>query len=324
MDDLLDVSRISQGKIELREERVDLAQAVNHAVEAARTLFNDMNQVLTIVLPPSPLFLRADPTRLAQVLGNLLNNACKYTDKGGRISLTVEREREQAVIRVRDTGIGLTAAQRTSIFDMFMQVDTSLGRSGGGLGLGLTLVKTLVEMHGGTVEVHSAGVGEGSEFVVRLPIPLEGPDRPAEPTVGASPGESPPAPARRVLRILVVDDNRDAATSLTMLLEQGGNEMHTAYDGLEAVEAAATFRPDVVLLDLGLPKMDGYEAARRIREQPWGKTMVLVALTGWNQDEDRRKTTAAGFNGHMVKPVDQAALMKLLDQTGATGPRVDA
>ncbi len=303
VDDLLDVSRISRGKIELRGGRIELASVVNHAVEAARPLLESGDHELTVTLPPQPIYLHGDPTRLAQVVGNLLSNACKFTDKGDRIWLTVEREDAQAVIRVRDTGIGIAADQLPRIFDMFMQVDTSLERSVGGLGVGLTLVKNLVEMHGGAVEVHSAGVGQGSEFVVRLPVLVETPK--PEPTVS----EPTPTAARR---ILLVDDNRDSAESLAMLLTLAGNETHTAHDGLEAVEAAAAFRPDVVLLDIGLPKLNGYEACRRIREQPWGKTMVLVAVTGWGQEEDRRKSKDAGFDAHMVKPVDYAALMKLL------------
>ena len=305
VDDLLDVSRISRGKIELRKDRVELASAVNHAVEAARTLVQCMEHDLTVTLPPLPIYLNADPTRLAQVLGNLLSNACKFTDKGGRISLTVEREGKQAVIQVRDNGIGIAADQLPRIFDMFMQVDTSLERSVSGLGIGLTLAKNLVEMHDGTLEVHSAGAGQGSEFVVRLPIMVETPNPRPEPTVS----EPTTTTARR---ILVVDDNRVSADSLARLLKLTGNETHTAYDGLEAVQAAATLRPDVVLLDIGLPKLNGYEVARRIREQPWGKTMVMVALTGWGQEEDRRKSSESGFNGHMVKPIDHAELMKLL------------
>ncbi len=311
VDDLLDVSRISRGKIELRKGRVELASVVNQAVEAARPLLESRDHELTVTLPPQPMYLNTDPTRLAQVVGNLLNNACKFTERSGRIWLAVEREGEQVVIRVRDTGIGIAAGELTRIFEMFTQVDTSLERTQSGLGIGLTLVKNLVELHDGTVEAHSAGVGQGSEFVVRLPILVEKPEPPPpEPTVG----EPTPTTARR---ILVVDDSRDSAESLAILLGLTGNKTHTAHDGLEAVEAAATFKPDVVLLDIGLPKMNGYEAARKIREQPWGKKMVLVALTGWGQDEDRQKAREAGFDGHMVKPVDRAALTKLLAELGA-------
>lgn len=306
VDDLLDMSRISRGKIELRKGRVELASAVHHAVEAARPLVASMGQELTVTLPPEPIYLNADPTRLAQVVGNLLNNACKYTGKGGRIRLTVEREGEQAVIAIRDDGIGIAADQLPLIFDMFSQVRGPLQRAQGGLGIGLTLVKRLAEMHDGTVEAYSAGVGQGSEFVVRLPITAAAPEPPLpQPTAG-----EPATPAAR--RILVVDDNPDTATSLATLLELSGNETHVAHDGLEAVAAAASFRPDIVLLDIGLPKMDGFEAARKIRAEPWGKTMVMVALTGWGQEEDRRESRESGFDGHMVKPVEFAALTKLL------------
>lgn len=306
VDDLLDVSRISRGKIELRKGRIELASAVHHAVEAARPLIASMGQELTVTLPRGPIYLNADPTRLAQVVGNLVNNACKYTGRGGRIRLTVEREGEQAVMAIRDNGIGIAADQLPLIFDMFSQVRGPLLGSQGGLGIGLTLVKRLVEMHDGTVEARSAGVGQGSEFVVRLPIAAAAPEPPApEPTVG-----EPATPTAR--RILVVDDNPDTATSLATLLELTGNETHIAHDGLEAVAAAAAFRPDIVLLDIGLPKMDGFEAARKIRAEPWGRTMVLVALTGWGQEEDRRESRESGFDGHMVKPVDFAALKKLL------------
>jgi two-component system CheB/CheR fusion protein len=315
VDDLIDVSRISLGKVDLRTERVELVLAVNHAVEDARVLFNNMKQDLSVVVPPQPVYLNADPTRLTQVLGNLLSNACKYTGKGGRILIAVERDGEQAVIRVRDNGIGLSADQKAGIFEMFVQVDTSPERSGSGLGLGLTLVRTLVEMHGGTVEVHSAGLGQGSEFVVRLPIMSATGSPPL-----LEPGEDTQMPTA-TRRILVVDDNPDAVMSLAILLEQSGNEIQTAQDGLEAVAAAETFRPDIVLLDLGLPKLNGYDTARRIREQPWGKTMLLVAMTGWGQPEDRRKSAEAGFNLHLVKPVNQDVLMKLLAGTEPGAPR---
>jgi len=322
VDDLLDVSRISRGKIELRRGRIELASAVHHAVEAIRPQCKSMDHALTVTLPPKPLFLNADPTRLAQVVGNLLNNACKFTDKGGQIWLTVEVasrecERPEAVIRVRDNGIGIAADQLPRIFEMFTQLDTSLERSVSGLGIGLTLVRNLVEMHDGTVEVHSAGVGQGSEFVVRLPLwKDEGgrmKDEPGQDSLHPSSFRSHPSK-----RILVVDDNRDSATSLAMVLKLTGHETHTAYDGLEAVEAAAVFRPDVVLLDIGLPKLNGYDACRKIREQPWGKGMVLIALTGWGKDEDRRKSQEAGFDSHLVKPVDHAALTKLLAELRPT------
>ncbi len=310
VDDLLDVSRISRGRIELRKGPVELASVVHHAVEAARPLSDSLGHELTVTLPPEPVYLEADPTRLAQVLGNLLNNASKYSGTRGRIWLSVDREGDAAVIRVRDTGIGIAPDQLSRIFDMFMQVDTSLERTTSGLGIGLTLVKNLVEMHGGTVEVHSAGVGSGTEFIVRLPILTEPPPTGVE-------GLLATASITTHCRILVVDDNRDAAESLVMLLTLTGNEMRAAYDGIEAVEAAATFKPDVVLLDIGLPKLNGYEVARRLRQQPGGKDRVLIALTGWGQDEDRQKSKDAGFDAHLVKPVDHAALQELLSKLGS-------
>jgi CheY-like chemotaxis protein len=257
-------------------------------------------------MPPQPIHVDGDAARLAQVVGNLLNNACKFTPKDGRIRLTAERSGDQAIIRVQDNGIGLAAEQLSRIFEMFAQVDTSLERSQSGLGLGLPLVKKLVEMQGGFVEAHSAGLGQGSEFTVRLPMLVEIPTTlPAQPPISERTAISP-------RRILVVDDNSDSATSLAMLLKLGGNETHTAFDGLEAVNMAAAFRPDVVFLDIGLPKLNGYETARKIREQPWGKNVVLVALTGSGQDEDRQKSKDAGFNDHIIKPVSYATLLKVL------------
>jgi signal transduction histidine kinase len=306
VDDLLDVSRISRDRIELRREPIELAAVVQHAVEAVRPDYESMEHELTVTLPPQPTYLNADPIRLAQVVGNLLSNACKFTEKGGRIQLTVEQVGKQAVIRVQDTGIGIAAEQLLRIFEMFTQVDTSLGRSRNGLGIGLTLAKQLVELHGGTVQARSAGVGQGSEFVVLLPVlstPL--PPLPREPS-----GVKPVATVQR--RILVVDDNPDAAESLAMLLKLSGHDVHIAHDGLEAVEEAAKLQPDVILLDIGLPRLDGYEAARRIRKQPRDKGVILVALTGWGQDEDRRRSEEAGFDAHMIKPVDLDALANLL------------
>jgi two-component system CheB/CheR fusion protein len=306
VDDLLDVSRISQGRLELRKERTELAAVVSQAVEAARSLLAAEQHDLSITLPSQPLYLDADPVRLAQVVGNLLSNACKFTHRGGRIRLEVEREGDQAVVRVQDNGIGIAGEQLGRIFDLFMQVDTSLERSVSGLGIGLTLVKKLVELHGGAVEAKSAGVGRGSEFVLRLPLLLE---TAAARAAGPAAGESAFATPRR---ILIVDDNRDAAESLALLLGITGNQTQTAYDGLEAVETAEKFKPDLVLLDIGLPKLNGYEACRRIREQPWSRGMKLVALTGWGQEEDRSRASDAGFDSYMVKPVDYAALKALL------------
>ena len=314
VDDLLDVARISRGKIELRRERVELASVVHSALEAVRPLLERMGHELTVTMPSAPVYVNADPTRLAQVVGNLLNNACKFTRRGGHVWLAVEDEDGNAagevVIRVRDTGVGIAADQLSRIFDMFAQVDSSLERTTAGLGIGLTLVSTLVGLHGGTVQVRSGGIGQGSEFVVRLPIMVDPPQplpRPApiEPTAGAG------------RRILVVDDNRDAVESLAMLLQLGGHETHMAHDGLEAVEAAKALQPDVIFLDVGLPGLNGYEAARRIRKQQEDKRIVLVALTGWGQEDDRRRSKQAGFDAHLVKPVDPATLAKLLHELGA-------
>ena len=312
VDDLLDVSRISRGRIELKRERVELASVVYQSVEACRPLAECAKHEVTVTLPPEPIHLHADPVRLAQVFGNLLNNACKYTEAGGRIGLSAELasgggQPPEVVVKVKDSGIGIPPDKLDSIFGMFTQVDRTLERSQGGLGIGLTLAKRLVEMHGGSVRAFSEGPGRGSEFVVRLPVLIVEPrkSQPAEPT-----GNEPPAPTAR--RVLVVDDNPDSAASLAMLLKLAGNETCTAHDGLEAMKTAETFRPDVVFLDIGLPKLNGRDAARRIREQPWGTKMVLVALTGWGQDEDRRRSQEAGFDHHMVKPIDYAVLNKLL------------
>jgi PAS domain S-box-containing protein len=308
VDDLLDMNRITRGKIELRTEHIELTPVINQAVEATRALYQSMDHELTVTVPPQPIYLDADPTRMAQVMGNLLNNACKFTERGGHIHLSVEQEGESVAIRVRDSGIGIVAEQLPHVFDMFMQVDTSLERSRGGLGIGLMLVKNLVEMHHGTVEAHSDGLGRGSEFIVRLPMLVAD----AQPQAMA-PVSKPTSTLRR--RILIVDDNRDGATSLALLLTVNGHETDTAHDGLEAIEVAERFRPDTVLLDIGLPKLNGYEVCRRIREQPWAKDVLLVAVTGWGQEEDRYRSKEAGFNTHIVKPVDTDALVKILDST---------
>ncbi len=314
VDDLLDVSRITLGKLELRKERVELATVVGNAVEASRTPIEQQGHELTVVLPPTPILLDADPIRLAQVFQNLLNNAAKYSDKGGQIRLSAELASapDEVVVRVKDSGIGIPAAQLSNVFEIFLQVDKAWKRVQGGLGIGLSLVKGFVEMHGGRVEAHSDGPGKGSEFVVRLPLWKEEGGRRKEEseTDPAHPSSFIPPPSKR--RILVVDDIRDNADSLALLLRLMGHEIATAHDGLEAVEAAGTFRPDVILLDIGLPKMNGYEAARRIRAQPWGQGMVLTALTGWGQEEDRLRSAAAGFDHHLVKPVDPVELEKLL------------
>ena len=315
VDDLLDVSRITKGKIELRKERVELAVLVNTAVEACRPLIQKLGHELIVTVPPQPIHLIADPTRLSQVLLNLLNNAAKYTDQAGRIWVTAEQHNNHVMIRVEDTGIGIPEEMLPRVFEMFTQVDRSLERTEGGLGIGLTLVKRLVEMHGGTVEARSDGPGKGSQFVVSLPFAEEFTDQRTQEPIRDR--ESLVTPVTR--RILVVDDNWDAAESLVMLLRMMGNEVHTAQDGLEAVEIAAAVRPEVVLLDIGLPRLNGYEAARQIREQVGGAEMVLVALTGWGQEEDRRRSKEAGFDHHLTKPVDFDTLQELIADMNRAG-----
>ncbi len=307
IDDLMDVSRISRGKIELQSRPLEVASVVHQAVEASRPLIKDNGLDLTVTMPPAPMYVNADPTRLAQVIGNLLNNAAKFTPKGGHVWLSVERDQDQAIIRVRDSGVGIAAQDLPRIFDMFIQVDTSLERARGGLGIGLTLARSLVELHEGTIVVHSAGPGSGSEFVVCLPVLAESP--PLLSTQTSQEGVTPGAMRRR---ILVVDDNQDAAEALALLLDHHGHEVRMAHDGLEAVEAAAAFMPDVVLLDIGLPKLNGYEAARRIRSLRGGDPLLLIALTGWGQDADRRRSAEAGFDVHLVKPVDHLTLSRTI------------
>jgi PAS domain S-box-containing protein len=305
IDDLMDVSRINRGKIELKRGRIELAQVVQGAVETSRPLIEECGHELIVTLPARPIVLDADLTRLTQVLWNLLNNAAKYMQRGGRIDLCVESHGSKVVVSVKDNGIGIPADNLPTIFGMFSQVESSLSRSQGGLGIGLYLVKSLVEMHGGSVQVRSEGLDKGSEFAICLPISVR-----EEPGHETTAGEA--AAPTSSLRILVVDDNLDAVTSLAMLLSTMGNTVRTAHDGEEAVRAASDFRPHVALLDIGMPKMNGYEAASAIRQQPWGHEVVLVAVTGWGQDEDKRRSKEAGFDHHMVKPVDPYAVMKQL------------
>jgi PAS domain S-box-containing protein len=307
IDDLMDLSRISRGRIELRRQRIELAQVIAEAVESSRPLVEQQGHKLTVSLPPPPVLLDADQTRLAQVFLNLLNNAAKFSEKSGRIDLTAERQGSDVVVSVKDTGIGIPAANLGSIFEMFSQVEGTLSRSQGGLGIGLCLVKRLVEMHDGQIEARSEGPDKGSEFLVRLPMVLE--QSPDQRTSDSSGDLVLPTPG---LRILVVDDSQDAAISLALLLGSMGNTTWLAHDGQEAVARAEEHQPDVVLLDIGLPKMNGYDAARAIRREPWGRNMVLIAVTGWGQDEDKRKAKEAGFDRHLVKPVDPRSLMKLL------------
>ena len=294
IDDLLDVSRISRNKMELRRERVLLGDVIGSAVETARPLIEAAGHDLSASMPPGPVFLDADLTRLAQVFSNLLTNSAKYTGRGGKIRLAAERRGGEVVVTVRDNGIGIPAAALGNIFDMFSQVDRSVERSTGGLGIGLALVKGLVEMHGGTVTAASEGEGKGSAFTVRLPT-VEGRPAPLKPGF-ADHGQH--GPGRRVL---VVDDNRDGAVSMAMMLRLMGDEVRTAHDGVEAVEVAEQFHPEVILMDVGMPRLNGLDATKRIREQPWGEGMTIIALTGWGQDGDKERSREAGCNGHLVK-----------------------
>jgi PAS domain S-box-containing protein len=331
VDELMDVSRISRGKVALSREQVEIASIIEQAVETSRPAIDLAQQTLTVTLPPKPIHLQADPLRLVQVFSNLLNNACKYSQPGSHILVTVDliapnlpsSENSALTISVKDTGIGISAEMLPKIFTIFTQVEGAFERASGsrlpaqnGLGIGLTLVKQLVEMHGGSVQAYSEGLGKGSEFRVQLPIviePIAIEPIVIEPIQSRTPNHSEP-PAMSPRRILIVDDNEDSAVTLSVLFEMSGDDTQTAEDGLKAVAAAETFRPDVVLLDIGLPGLNGYEVAEAIRAQPWGETMVLVALTGWGQDEDRKKSKAAGFDAHMVKPVDHEALLTLLDE----------
>jgi CheY-like chemotaxis protein len=304
VDDLLDISRITRGTIALRRQPCELRTILSMAIEASRPAIEAARVELTVSMPRQDVELDADPARLSQVFSNLLTNAAKYTDRGGHIWLIAERRESEVLVVVRDNGIGIRPEMLSRIFEMFTQVDKT-DRSFGGLGIGLSLVRVLVELHGGTVEAHSEGPGRGSEFRVRLP-------NVADATILRHSTSASPAEHTAPRRIVVVDDNRDAANALSIMLRLMGHEVRTAHDGLEALEAIEVFRPDVVLLDLGMPKLNGYETARRIRSEPWGRNAILVAVTGWAQDEDRRRTRDAGFDAHLVKPVGRETLEALL------------
>jgi two-component system CheB/CheR fusion protein len=308
IDDLLDISRISRNELDIRKEVVELATVLESAVESSRPFLEQSGHELTVSLPPEPLPLSADPVRLSQVFLNLLNNAAKYTPRGGRIWLAAKREGSDVVVSVRDNGIGIPGNMLTRIFDMFAQVDRSLEQSRGGLGIGLTLVRRLVEMHDGGIEARSAGPDQGSEFIVRLPL-IQPPPQPPPKRAG------PRSRALSGCRILVVEDNEDSADSLGMLLRLKGNDIRIAHDGLEAVALAEAFHPELVLLDIGLPKLNGYEVAERIRGRPWARDATLVALTGWGQEEDRRRSQEAGFHFHIVKPLELEVLETMLDES---------
>ena len=308
IDDLLDVSRISRGQLELRRERFDLAEVVDATVEACRHEIHARQHALRVSMPPERVGLHADRERLIQILSNLVTNAAKYTPEGGHLEVTGRVHGETLELSVSDDGIGIPPEKQAEIFELFAQVDRSFDRQGG-LGIGLTLVQQLVQLHGGTIEARSDGVGRGSTFVVRLPI--------VSTATEAASARRPVAPPERVARrILAADDNRDAAESLAMLLKLDGHDVRIAFDGDSAISAAGEFLPDVALLDIAMPKRDGFQVARHIRAQPWGRDILLVALTGWGQDGDRARARAAGFDAHLVKPVDPGALNEVLSGRG--------
>ena len=329
VDDLLDVSRITRGKINLTKEPLGISDLIARAVETTHPLVVERAHDLAVEVPDEPLKVFGDPTRLTQALGNILSNAAKYTERGGRIMVAARRDGAEVTIRVRDTGEGIPADLLPVIFNLFTQLDRTSGHAQGGLGIGLSLVRKLVEMHGGSVSAHSDGVGKGSEFVIRLPLHVELEENPDETAPnGRSESERSDARAGSVKRpvvadghdagepvkrrILLADDNSDALESLATLLQLGGHDVVTASNGALALECAERHKPEVMLLDIGMPMLDGYEVARRVRVQPWGRQITLVALTGWGQDSDRRRSREAGFDSHLVKPLDIDKLTELL------------
>ncbi len=322
VDDLLDVSRVTRGHITLRKEAVELSAVVERAVEISRPLIESRRHELIEALPDGPVWLDADPVRLAQVIANLLNNAAKYTEERGRIVLSAAREGGDVVLRVKDNGLGIAPDVLPRVFELFTQDHRTLDRSQGGLGIGLTMVKGLVEMHGGGVRAFSEGPGKGSEFVVRLPLlQLQSADCRLQNENGAgkaAPSSNPQSKISNLQsrKVLIVDDNADSAESLALLLSMRGHEVRTAHDGPAALEAAEAFRPQAVLLDIGLPGMDGYEVARRLRDRPGAEGVLLVALTGYGQEDDRRRAAEAGFDAHLVKPAEPAAVHRLLGRSG--------
>jgi PAS domain S-box-containing protein len=313
IDDLLDVSRIRTGKVELRKDRIELNAVIGHAVEGVRPLAEDRGHGISVSLLPEPVWLEADPIRLEQIFSNLLSNAIKFTETGGRIALAVERHGQEIVIRVTDTGVGIPPDLLPRIFDLFTQGDRSLDRSRDGLGIGLTLSRRLVEMHGGAIEAHSDGVGKGSEFVVRLPAFLHHGPPDEEPERSAA------EPPSRPLRVLVVDDSEDTTELLGTLLEMAGHSIQVAHTGPSALEVAAAFRPDAIILDIGLPGLDGYQVAQRLREDPALKRVTLIAATGYGQEEDLRRSREVGFDQHLVKPIDPGELQRLLAELAGRG-----
>ncbi|MGC3983407.1 MAG: response regulator [Pseudorhodoferax sp.] len=309
VDDLMEISRITRGKIELDDTAIDLQQVLHGAVELSRPLLDAAQHRLVLQLPPGPLPVQGDSVRLTQVFANLLNNAAKYTPAGGQVVLSARADAGEAVVSVRDNGIGIAPELLDTVFDMFVQASGASKAAQGGLGIGLTLARSLVELQGGRIASHSAGLGQGSEFTVRLP--LRAAPAAAAPAGDAAPAAAMPAAAGRT--VLVVDDNRDAADSLAEFLDAAGMATAVAYSGAQALELLPGLRPELAILDIGMPGMDGYELARRLRRHPAGRDLLLVALTGWGQQRDREATAAAGFDHHLVKPLDPDALVALLD-----------
>jgi CheY-like chemotaxis protein len=307
LDDLLDVSRITRGTLELKKSRTDLTTVLSAAIEAARPTLDTKQHAFSLHLPREPVLIEADPVRLAQVFSNLLINASKYTDAGGRIELSASCDQGEIVVSVRDSGIGISAEMMPRLFTMFSQAEGALARAEGGLGIGLALARGLVALHDGTIAAHSEGHNCGSEFVVRLPIDTNSVRR------DEALSESITA-IRAPLRVLVVDDNRDSATTCGTFLQLCGHHSQVAYSGPDALELAEGSHPDVILLDIGMPEMDGYEVARRVRETAWGQRTTLIAVTGWGQNRDRQRAVEAGFNHHLTKPVDPSAVESLLQQ----------
>jgi two-component system, chemotaxis family, CheB/CheR fusion protein len=306
LDDLLDISRITRGALGLKKTRAELTSVIGAAIETARPILDEKQHTLLLDLPSQPVQLEADVVRLAQIFSNLLINAAKYTDPGGRIQLRAVQQDTEVIVSVSDNGIGIAAEMLPQVFNMFFQSHSALGRAEGGLGVGLSLVRGLLALHGGSVEARSEGPGRGSEFIVRLPLGAV-----TQPGGDVGAGVEPLS-ADAGLKILVVDDNRDAADSCAMLLEASGHHVQTAYTGRKALELALAFRPHAMLLDIGLPDVDGYKLAAQVRATPWGRSTVLVAVTGWGQEEDRQRAAAAGFDQHLVKPISAETVEMLL------------
>ena len=306
LEDLLDVSRIAHDKLALRHQRIELSEVVHNAIETCGPQLDAGNHAIKVSLPEGPIPLHADPVRLEQIFSNLISNAAKYTPPGGHICITGERRGDEVAISVKDDGVGISPEMLPRLFEIFSQGERALERSQGGLGVGLSLVRGLLDLHGGRVEAKSDGIGKGSEFTVHLPVMTGGLSE-----VSSRPGAEEKVVAAKC-RVLIADDARDSADSLAVILAMKGHETHTAYDGEEAMTAAARLRPDVIILDIRMPKRNGFEACRWIREQPWGKAMMLIALSGGGTGDDRRRTEEAGFDRHLVKPVAPEVLFALV------------